>query len=67
MIIYDDDGIGYKVVPMSVIEDIKAEMGKPITIQMDDMPYREAIETAIRMTREKCIDIIDRHIGKRSE
>ena len=26
MIIYDDDGIGHKVVPMSVIEDIKAEI-----------------------------------------
>lgn len=28
MIIYDDDGIGHNVVPMSVIEEIKAEIAE---------------------------------------
>lgn len=50
MIIYDDDGIGHKVVPMSVIEDIKAEIE-----QILDVDWSDGLYQALR--------IIDKHIS----
>ena len=62
MIIYDDDGIGYKVVPMSVIEDIKAEIYKTLD------EYEPACESQNNFDGGLIValEIIDRHIGERS-
>ena len=60
MIIYDDDGIGYKVVPMQVIEDIKAEI-----MQI----YEAEKDTDIRWTTglKHSIKVIDKHIREDGE
>ena len=49
MIIFDDDGIGYDVVPRKVIEDIKAEI---LSLKGDNFPNSYYVE------------IIDKHMGK---
>ena len=51
MIIYDDDGIGHDVVPRKVIDDIKAEIKE--RLWEDDA--------------ERVCEIINKHIGERSE
>ena len=52
MIIFDDDGIGYKVVPMEVIDDIKADIHK--------LAAEEVISIKSMIA---AIQIIDNHIG----
>ena len=61
MIIYDDDGVGHEVVPMSVIEDIRADIDEQYDIVKRDNIYcAEGLEMAL--------DVIDRHIsGKETE
>ena len=55
MIIYDDDGIGHKVVPMSVIEDIKAEIEQRIEMFVSAGDFGNAV------TVRSILDIIDKH------
>ena len=52
MIIYDDDGVGYEVVPMSVIEDIRAEIDEQI------IPRSSYTDKQ----KKQVLKIIDRHI-----
>lgn len=63
MIIYDDDGIGYKVVPMSVIEEIKAECVRAV----DRIPITFSKQDADNCLKKDIRDIFDKHIGKEQE
>ncbi len=60
MIIIDDDGVMHKVVPMSVLEDIKAEIEKPLRINKG-LKTENAKAQAIALSW--CLEVIDRHIG----
>lgn len=58
MIIYDDDGIGYKVVPMQVIEDIKAEIKDEARRGMNER-YCDGLRRALKL--------IDKHMKGANE
>ena len=55
MIIYDDDGIGHKVVPMSVIEDIKHDIENQLFVGrfINHYEFDEGLKW--------CLEIIDKH------
>ena len=68
MIIYDDDGICYKVVPMRVIEDIKSD----IADFMAEIPALGNCKegwhnSGQRIGLEQACEIIDRHIREDGE
>ena len=58
MIIYDDDGIGYDVIPRKVIDDIRAEINR-LTYYWCEIHPRSVIDDVL--------EIIDKHIGEGSK
>ena len=56
MIIVDDDGVMHKVVPISVLKDIKAEIAQvcAYSINYSNWEYAKGLQ--------KAIEIIDKHI-----
>lgn len=61
MIIYDDDGIGHNVVPMSVIEGIKNEF-----INLYPKNYAGGLEiggSACVFSLNKVLEVFDKHIS----
>ena len=50
-------------IPMSVIEDIKAEIAKSLSIECEDLSYDDGFNNATK----RALRIIDKHIGKENE
>ena len=60
MIIYDDDGVGHNVVPMKVIEDIKADIEQTVNEETD---YYEIWARGLHYS----LKIIDKHISGKEQ
>ena len=61
MIIIDDDGVMHKVVPLSVLEDIKAEITQTSAYYMN-YPNWELEKLLYAKGLLKAVEIIDKHI-----
>jgi len=64
MIIYDDDGIGYDVIPRKTVEDIRAEIIEEIeSYRIADWESNNLLADGLQMA----LNVIDRHIGEGSK
>lgn len=64
MIIYDDDGIGHDVVPMSVIEDIKAEIAEDLSnAEKESKQTQDDVDAGICIGLQMALDMVEKHIS----
>ena len=64
MIIYDDDGIGYDVIPRKTVKDIRAEIIEEIeSYRIADWESNNLLADGLQMA----LNIIDKNIGEGSK
>lgn len=63
MIIYDDDGMGHDVVPMSVIGAIKKDIANKRKQYMADNDYNDGVRLGLMLAYQ----MVDKHISGKAE